>query len=135
VRPCLGQDVAKDLLHLVELGLPADRRRSELDDRVAAVVGAAVEPGLEQRLGKEAAQESFGFLGVERLARGLVLDQLDPVEVAAPRTSPTIGRSRSFSNVVRKAGAVALTWSTRFSRSKMSRFAIATADNTGDRGT
>jgi hypothetical protein len=71
VRPCLGQDVAKDLLHLVELGLPADRRRSELDDRVAAVVGAAVEPGLEQRLGKEAAQESFGFLGVERLARGL----------------------------------------------------------------
>ena len=77
MRPCLCKDVAEDLFHLVELGLPADDWWGELDDRVAAVVGAAVEPGLEQRLGKKAAQESFGFLGVERLARGFVLDQLD----------------------------------------------------------
>ena len=35
--------VAQDLLDLVEVRLVADQRRGELDDRVAAVVGAAVE--------------------------------------------------------------------------------------------
>jgi hypothetical protein len=44
----LGQHAAQDLLDPVELGLPADQRRGELDDRVTAVVGAAGEAGGEQ---------------------------------------------------------------------------------------
>ena len=70
------------LLDLVEVRLVADQRRSELDDRVAAVVGAAVEAGVEQRLGEEAAQQPLGLVVVEGLLGRLVLDQLDPVEVA-----------------------------------------------------
>ena len=62
--------------------LVADQRRRELDDRVAAVVGAAVEAGVEQRLGQEAAQQPLALLVVEGLLGGLVLDQLDAVEVA-----------------------------------------------------
>src|SRR3569833_415484 len=78
--PGLGQHAAEDLLHLVELGLADDQRRGELDDRVAAVVGAAVEARLEQRRRQEAAQQPLGLLGVEGLLGRLVLDQLDPVE-------------------------------------------------------
>ena len=48
-RPRLTEDVAQDLLHLVELGLAADQRRSDLDDGVATIVGAAVQAVLEQR--------------------------------------------------------------------------------------
>ena len=47
---------------------PIDQRRRELDDRVAAVVGAAVQPGVEQRLGQEAAQQPLALVVVERLA-------------------------------------------------------------------
>jgi hypothetical protein len=65
----------------VEDGWPDDQRRGELDDGVAAVVGAAVEPGVEQRLGQEAAQQALGLVVVEGLLGGLVLDQLDAVEV------------------------------------------------------
>src|SRR5438874_10731953 len=72
----------QDLLYLVEMLLAADERRSQLDDRVAAVVGAADKPGVEQRLGQEAAQQALGLLVAECLARGLVLDHLDAVEVA-----------------------------------------------------
>ena len=61
---------------------PGDQRRRELDDRVAAVVGAAVQPGLEQRLGQEPAQQPLALLVVERLLGGLVLDQLDAEEEA-----------------------------------------------------
>src|SRR6201994_2754766 len=45
-RVRLGQDGAQDLLHLVELSLPVDQRRGELDDGVTAVVRAAVETGV-----------------------------------------------------------------------------------------
>jgi hypothetical protein len=48
--PGLRQHVAQDLLHLVELGLATDQWGSDLDDRVAAVVGAAVQAVLEQRV-------------------------------------------------------------------------------------
>ena len=60
----------------------ADQRRGELDDRVAAVVGAAVEALVVERLGDEAVEQPLALLGVEGLLGGLVLDQLDPVEVA-----------------------------------------------------
>jgi hypothetical protein len=74
--------VPQDLLHLVELRLAADERRSDLDDHVAAVVGAAVQAVVEQRAGQEATDEPFPLRGVERLPGGLVLDQLDGPEVA-----------------------------------------------------
>ena len=45
------------------------------------------------------------LLVVEGLLGGLVLDELDAVEVPSPRTSPTIGRSSSFSRVARKSRA------------------------------
>ena len=80
--PGLGEHLAQDLLDLVEVRLVADQRRGELDDRVAAVVGTAVEPALEERLGQEAAQQPLGLGVVEGLLGRLVLDQLDPVEVA-----------------------------------------------------
>ena len=44
-----GEDVAEDIRDLVELRLPRDERRRDLDDRVAAVVGAADQPALEER--------------------------------------------------------------------------------------
>jgi len=45
--------------------------------------------------------------------------------------SPTIGRSYSFSSVVRKAFSLSRTFWLSRSRSKMSRLAIATAADTG----
>src|SRR5689334_21924417 len=78
----VGQGLAQHLLHLVELGLAADQRRGDLDHHVAAVVGAAVEAVLEQRARQEAADEPLALGGVEGLAGGLVLDQLDRPEVA-----------------------------------------------------
>src|SRR5450759_5441769 len=48
----LGQHRAQALLDVVELGLADDQRRCELDHRVAAVVGPAVQAGVEQRLGQ-----------------------------------------------------------------------------------
>src|SRR5690606_15542056 len=81
-RPRLLQHISQDPADLLELLRPGDQRRRELDDRVAAVVGAAVETGLEQGRGEEAAQQPLGLVGVERLLGGLVLDQLDAPEVA-----------------------------------------------------
>src|ERR1035438_7926781 len=78
----LGQHGAQSLLDVVELGLADDQRRCKLDHRVAAVVGPAVQAGLEQRLGQEPAQQTLALIVVERLPGHLVLDQLDPVEVA-----------------------------------------------------
>ena len=80
--PGLGEHRPEDLLDLVEVGLLADQRRGELDDRVAAVVGPAVEAGVEQRRGQEAAQQPLGLVVVEGLLGRLVLDQFDAVEVA-----------------------------------------------------
>src|SRR5487761_756938 len=79
--PGLRQDRAQDLLHLVEVLLGAGQRGRELDDGVAAVVGPADEPGVEQRVRQEPAQQPLGLVVVERLACGLVLHQLAPVEV------------------------------------------------------
>ena len=84
MRPRVGQHRPQDLLHLVELRLADDQWRRELDDGVATVVRAAVEPGLVQRLGEKAAQEALGLIRVERLAGGFVLDEFDPVELAGP---------------------------------------------------
>src|SRR3712207_471274 len=78
----LGEHLAEDLLDLVEVLLAADQRRRQLDDRVAAVVGAAVDAGLEQRAGEEPAQQPLALGVIEGLLGLLVLDQLDPVEVA-----------------------------------------------------
>src|SRR3954454_7948006 len=72
------QHVPEDLLDLVEVALVADERRGDLDDGVAAVVGAAVEAGVEEGLGQEAAQEPLGLVVVEGLLGRLVLDELDP---------------------------------------------------------
>ena len=44
---CLGEHLAEDADDLVHLGLTRDERWRELDDRVAAIVGATDEPGLE----------------------------------------------------------------------------------------
>src|SRR4029079_11249119 len=45
-----------DLVDGVEFLLSADQRRRQLHDWVAAVIGAAVQAGLEQRRGQEAAE-------------------------------------------------------------------------------
>src|SRR5659263_246643 len=68
----LGQNGAQALLDVVELGLADDQRWCELDHRVAAVIGSAVEAGVEQRLGQEPAQQTFALVVVERLAGPLV---------------------------------------------------------------
>src|ERR1700678_702247 len=83
-RPGLGEDRAEDLLDLVEVLLGADQRRGELDHRVAAVVGPADQPRVEQRVRQVPAQQPLGLVFVEGLLGRLVLDQLDPVEVAGP---------------------------------------------------
>ena len=51
-------------------------------DRVAAVVRAADQPAGEERLREESAQQHVALLGAERLARLLVLDELERLEVA-----------------------------------------------------
>src|SRR4051794_10275328 len=71
--PCLRQHRAQDLLHLVELLLPADERGSELDDRVAPVVTAADESGVEERAREEPTQQALALVIVERLFGALVL--------------------------------------------------------------
>src|SRR5690606_40248631 len=81
-RPRLLQHISQDPADLLELLRPGDQRRGELDDGVAAVVGAAVEARVEQRLRQEPAQQPLRLLVVERLLGLLVLDQLDAVEVA-----------------------------------------------------
>ena len=82
-------------------------------------------------MGQEAAQQPFGLVGVERLPRRLVLDQLDPVEVAGPAD---VADDRQVEQLLQRRAerrAFSLTWSLSPSRSKMSRLAIATADDTG----
>src|SRR6185437_5639490 len=87
-RPGLTQHGAQDLLDLVEVLLAADERRSQLYDRVAAVVGPADQPGVEQRLGQETAQQPLGLLVRERLPCDLVLDHLDAVEIPGAADVP-----------------------------------------------
>ena len=64
----LFEDGAQHALDLLELLGPRDERRGELDDRVAAVVGAADQAALEQLGREEAAQQRLGLLVVEGLA-------------------------------------------------------------------
>src|SRR3954451_21761378 len=79
--PGLLEDGPQLLLDLVEVLLVADQWRSELDDGVAAVVGATVQPRFEQLLGQEAAEQLLRLGVVERLLGRRVLDHLDAVEV------------------------------------------------------
>src|SRR6185369_1991814 len=78
----LGEHVAEDADDLVHLRLAGDERRRDLDHRVAAVVLAADEPGLEEPRREEAAQERLALVVVERRPRLLVLYELDGVEEA-----------------------------------------------------
>src|SRR4051794_23949923 len=74
-----GPQHGVDLLELLRAG---DERRRELDDRVAAVVGAADESATEHLRGEEAAQQPLLLVARERLLRLLVADELDRAEVA-----------------------------------------------------
>src|SRR5687767_14204773 len=74
--------MAQDLLHLVELGLSADQRGSDLDDGIAAVVNPAIETVLERRSRNVATQHPFHLGSIKGLLGRLVLDQLYGVEVA-----------------------------------------------------
>src|SRR3954451_18179515 len=76
----LAQYAVQDVVDGVELLLTADQRRRQLHDWVAAVVGATVQAGLEDRGRQETAQQPLGFFVVERLLGGLVLDEFDAVE-------------------------------------------------------
>src|SRR5207302_7549506 len=66
---------------LVELLLAGDQRRGELDDRIAAVVGAADQAAPVELAGEEPAQKLLRFGGVEGFLGVLVLDELDRHEV------------------------------------------------------
>src|SRR5207249_7994826 len=88
LAPRLGEDLAEDRHDRVELLLARNQRRRELDHRVAAVVRAADQPALEQPVREEAAEEPFRLVVVEGLARRLVLDELERVEVAGAADVP-----------------------------------------------
>jgi hypothetical protein len=63
---------------------------------VAAVVGPAGEPGLEQGAGEEPAQQPLGLRGVEGLLGRPVLDQLDAVEVPVAADVADDGQVQQF---------------------------------------
>ena len=60
--PRLAQHGAQDRLDLRELLGARDQRRGQLDDRVAAVVGAADQAAVVELAGEEAAQQLLGLL-------------------------------------------------------------------------
>src|SRR5205823_9929474 len=82
LRPRLFEHIGEDPHQLVELRLTRDERRRDLDDWIAAVVGAADQAALEQLRRKEAAQQPLRLLVREGLARLLVLHELERVEAA-----------------------------------------------------
>jgi len=131
VGPGLGENGAKGLTDEIEVLLLADQGRGQLNDRIAPVVGAADQPGVEKGAGQEAAQKALRLVVVEGLPGVLVLDQLDAVEEALALTSPTIGRSLRPSSTARKSAARVATLPTRSSFSMRSRLAKATAVDTG----
>ena len=88
-------------LNLVECGLSADKRGSELYDGVAAVVRTAVDAGLPHTRGDDAAKYPFTVVAGERLLGRLVLDQLDGPEVAV---SPDVADDRQVEQLF-KGGA------------------------------
>jgi len=73
---------AQPLLDVIDSGWPMISGGRQLDDGSPRPSARPVQAGVEQRLGQEPAQQPLGLLVVERLAGRLVLDQLDPVEVA-----------------------------------------------------
>src|SRR3954469_197818 len=79
--PRLGEYLTEDSDDLTELLLAGDERRRDLDDGVAAVVRAADQPLLEEPRREEAAQERLRLGVVERLARVLVLHQLERPQI------------------------------------------------------
>src|SRR3954451_20692542 len=80
----LLEDGPQDRFHLLELVGPGDQRRRELEDGVAAVVGAADQAALEELARQLAPQERLGLLVGEGLLRLAVLDELERPEVAGP---------------------------------------------------
>ena len=114
-----------------KIRLVGDQGRGELDDGVAAVVGTAVEAGLEEGAGEEAAQQALGLVVVEGLLGRLVLDQLDAVEVPVAADIADDGQVVEFLQGGPEVTSVSSTCSSSCSRSKMSRLAIATAVETG----
>src|SRR5215213_5846364 len=79
--PGLGEHLAQDAVDDLELLAVRDQRRRELDDGLAAVVGAADEAVLEELARHEAAEELLALLVGEALLRLLVLDELERLEV------------------------------------------------------
>ncbi len=57
----------QDVVDLFELLGVGDQRRRQLDDRVAAVVGAADQAALVELAGEEAAQQVLRLIVVEAL--------------------------------------------------------------------
>src|SRR5882724_10978389 len=80
--PGFGEDFTEDSHDLTEFLLPCDERRRDLDHGVAAIVGAADQPLLEETRREEAAQERLRLCIGERLPRRLVLHELDRPQVA-----------------------------------------------------
>src|SRR5699024_10417726 len=80
LRPGLREDAADDLLHLVEFALAHRQRRRELDDRVSAIIGTAVQAAFVHLRGHEVLEDPLGLLLGERLLGVLVLDEFDSVE-------------------------------------------------------
>ena len=76
--PGLAQHGPQCLADEVEVFLLADERGRQLYNRVAPVVGATDEAGVEQRPRQEAPQQPFGLVVVEGLPGVLVLRQFDP---------------------------------------------------------
>ena len=72
----LREHLAERAGDLVDLAVPGDERRRDLDHRVAPVVGAADQPVLEQLRGQEAADQRLALFVGEPAACRLVLDQL-----------------------------------------------------------
>ena len=70
-----------------------DQRRRDLQDRVAAVVGARDQPRLEQRRGHEAAQQASRARRRRSACSSSSVTSSTAQKKPAPRTSPTIGRS------------------------------------------
>src|SRR5699024_3698940 len=67
LRPGLREDAADDLLHLVEFALAHRQRRRELDDRVSAIIGTAVQAAFVPLRGHEVLEDPLGLLLGERL--------------------------------------------------------------------
>src|SRR5437588_934730 len=82
--PGLGEDLTENSNDLGELLLSRDERRGDLHDGIAAVVGAADQPPLEEARREEAPKQGLRLVVVEGFARRLVLHELERPQVAGP---------------------------------------------------